>query len=49
MVFFKTKIPFWVYFHSKNPDLGIFSQQKSQFGYVLEVLGMKNVDIFYDI
>jgi hypothetical protein len=46
---FIAKIPIWVYFHSKNPDLGIISQQKSQFGYVLEVFGMENVDIFYDI
>jgi hypothetical protein len=29
------------------PD-GSFSYQKSQFGYILEGLGMKNVGIFYD-
>jgi hypothetical protein len=28
------------------PD-GIFSYQKSQFGYISERLGMENVDIFY--
>jgi hypothetical protein len=27
---------------------GIFSYQKSQFGYILEGLGMQNVGIFYD-
>jgi hypothetical protein len=29
------------------PD-GLFSNQKSQFGYILEGLAMKNVGIFYD-
>jgi hypothetical protein len=29
------------------PD-GLFSYQKSQFGYILEGLGVENVDIFYD-
>jgi hypothetical protein len=28
------------------PD-GLFSYQKSKFGYILEVLGMENVGIFY--
>jgi hypothetical protein len=28
------------------PD-GLFSYQKSQFGYILEGLGMENVGIFY--
>jgi hypothetical protein len=29
------------------PD-GIFSNQKSQYGYILEGLAMENVGIFYD-
>jgi hypothetical protein len=29
------------------PD-GIFSNQKSQFGYILEVLAMEDVGIFYE-
>jgi hypothetical protein len=27
---------------------GLFSYQKSQFWYILEGLGLQNVDIFYD-
>jgi cyanate permease len=30
------------------PD-GLFSYQKSQFGYILEGLGKENVGIFYDL
>jgi hypothetical protein len=34
-------------YHPGLPD-GLLSYQKSQFGYILEGLGMENVGIFYD-
>jgi hypothetical protein len=35
------------FFCTGLPD-GLFSNRKSQFGLILEGLGMENVDIFYD-
>jgi hypothetical protein len=39
--------PFRNGFQAGLPD-GLFSNQKSQFGYILEGLAMENLGIFYD-